>query len=67
MYVDFIRRAAGCRIQKGEQKGARGAHVIDKLEQTPVDVLQDYISYVSRKVATCFRFGLGRAIIQFFP
>jgi hypothetical protein len=37
--VEFIRRAAGCRIEKGEQKGARGAHVIDKLEQTPVDVL----------------------------
>ncbi len=65
--MDFIRRAAGCRIEKGEQKGARGAHVMDKLEQTPVDVLQDYISQVSIKVATCFRFGLGRAIIQFFP
>jgi hypothetical protein len=64
--VGFIRRAAGCRIEKGEQKGARGAHVIVKLEQTPVDV-QDYISHVSIKVATCFRFGLGRAIILFFP
>jgi hypothetical protein len=27
----------------------------------------DYLSHVSIKVATCFRFGLGRAIIQFFP